>query len=156
MPSAAKTTICCFAPARSSRFANLPEIVLGYRQGSIDLRKRLRSRWMWCRCAGRYLNGAGRLRVGVVEAVEGLPRCLAVAAHADAAWLRSRYRGAQRARNCGNGGRYGTRCHERQLPAMVVWPAPDYRTVAASVRDLFRFLGPGSRKIPCADGSSPA
>jgi uncharacterized protein (DUF362 family) len=25
--------------------------------------------------------------------------------------------------------------------AAVVWPAPDYATAAASVRDLFRFLG---------------
>ena len=74
----------------SSRFANLPEIVLGYRHGSIDLRKRLRSRRMWCRCASRYLNRAGRLRVGAVEVLKGCRDVLAVAAHADAAWLRSR------------------------------------------------------------------
>ena len=80
-----------FRACAESRFANLPEIVLGYRQGSINLRKCLRSRWMWCRCAGRYLNGAGRLRVGAVEALKGCRDVLAVAAHADAAWLRSRY-----------------------------------------------------------------
>lgn len=73
-----------------SRFANLPEIVLGYRQGSIDLRKRLRSRRMWCRCAGRYLSGAGRVRVAAVELLKGCRDAVAVAAHADAAWLRSR------------------------------------------------------------------
>lgn len=81
-----------FRACASSRFANLPEIVLGYRQGSINLRKALHSRWMWCRCAGSYLNRAGRLRVGVVEAVKSCRDILAVAAHVDAAWLRSRYR----------------------------------------------------------------
>src|ERR1039457_7650051 len=64
---------------------------LGYRQGSIDLRKCLRSRWMWCRCAGHYLNGAGRLRVGAVEVLKSCRDVLAVAARADAAWLRPRY-----------------------------------------------------------------
>jgi hypothetical protein len=63
---------------------------LGYRHGSIDLGKRLRSRRMWCRCASRYLNRAGRLRVGAVEVLKGCRDVLAVAAHADAAWLRSR------------------------------------------------------------------
>jgi len=80
-----------FRAHAGSRFANVPEIVLGYRQGSIDLRKRLRSRWMWCRYARRYLNRAGRLRVGAVEALKGCRDVLAVAAHADAAWLRLRY-----------------------------------------------------------------
>jgi glycosyltransferase involved in cell wall biosynthesis len=79
-----------FRACASSRFANLPEIVLGYRQGSIDLRKRLRSRRMWCRCAGRYLNGAGRFRVAAVEALKACRDAVAVAAHADGAWLRSR------------------------------------------------------------------
>ena len=80
-----------FRACAGSRFANLPEIVLGYRQGSIDLRKSLRSRWMWCRCAGHYLNRAGRLRVGAVEALKSCRDVLAVAARADTAWLRSRY-----------------------------------------------------------------
>jgi glycosyltransferase involved in cell wall biosynthesis len=80
-----------FRACRDSRFANLPEIVLGYRQGSINLRKQLRSRWMWSRCAGHYLNAAGRLRVGAVELLKGCRDVLAVAAHADGAWLRSRY-----------------------------------------------------------------
>jgi len=79
-----------FRAMTESRFANLPEIVLGYRQGSIDLRKRLRSRRMWCRCAGRYLNGAGRVRVAAVELLKGCRDAVAVAAHVDAAWLRSR------------------------------------------------------------------
>ena len=74
----------------SSRFANLPEIVLGYRQGAMNLRKQLRSRKMWCRCAARYLNAAGRLRVAAVEVLKGCRDVLAVAAHADTAWLRSR------------------------------------------------------------------
>jgi glycosyltransferase involved in cell wall biosynthesis len=74
-----------------SRFANLPEIVLGYRHGSINLRKRLRSRRMWCRCAGRYLGRGGRMCVGAVEVMKGCRDVLAVAAHADVAWLRSRY-----------------------------------------------------------------
>jgi len=69
----------------------LPEIVLGYRQGAINLRKQLRSRRMWCRCAGRYLNAAGRARVAAVEVLKGCRDALAVAAHADGAWLRSRY-----------------------------------------------------------------
>jgi glycosyltransferase involved in cell wall biosynthesis len=79
-----------FRACAGSRFANLPEVVLGYRQGSIDLRKRLRSRWMWYRCAGRYLDNAGRLRVGAVEALKGCRDVLAVATRADTAWLRSR------------------------------------------------------------------
>jgi len=80
-----------FRACADSRYANLPEIVLGYRQGSIDLRKCLRGRWMWCRCVGRYLNGAGRLRVGAVEVVKSCWDVLAVAARADGAWLRSHY-----------------------------------------------------------------
>lgn len=79
-----------FRACAGSRYANLPEIVLGYREGSINLRKRLRSRWMWCRCAARYLNAAGRLRVGAVELLKGGRDALAVASGADAAWLRSR------------------------------------------------------------------
>ena len=70
--------------------AIFPEVVLGYRQGSIDLRKSLRSRWMWCRCAGSYLNRAGCLRVGAVEVVKGCRDVVAVLAHADGAWLRAR------------------------------------------------------------------
>ena len=80
-----------FRAYEGSRFANLPEIVLGYRQGSIDLRKRLRSRWMWCRCARRYLDTTGRVRLGAVEVLKGCRDVLAVAARADAAWLRLRY-----------------------------------------------------------------
>jgi len=80
-----------FRARRDSRFANLPEIVLGYRQGAIDLRKQLRSRWMWSRCAGRYLGPSGGLRVGAVEALRSCRDVLAVAAHADGAWLRARY-----------------------------------------------------------------
>jgi len=79
-----------FRACPASRFANLPEIVLGYREGSINLRKRLRSRWMWYRCAADYLNTASRLRVGAVELVKSSRDALAVAAGADAAWLRSR------------------------------------------------------------------
>ena len=79
-----------FRACAESRFANVREIVLGYRQGSIDLRKRLRSRWMWSRCASRYLNRAGRLRVSAVEALKGCRDVVAVAARADTAWLRSR------------------------------------------------------------------
>lgn len=79
-----------FRACEGSRFANLPEIVLGYRQGCIDLQKRLRSRWMWFRCAGSYLNGAGTLRVGAVEMLKGCRDALAVALRADGAWLRSR------------------------------------------------------------------
>jgi hypothetical protein len=80
-----------FRARAGSRFANLPEIVLGYRQGSLDLRKCLRGRWMWFRCSGRYLNGTERLRVGAVEAVKSCWDVVAVAARADGAWLRSRY-----------------------------------------------------------------
>jgi glycosyltransferase involved in cell wall biosynthesis len=80
-----------FRARAGSRFANLPEIVLGYRQGSLVLRKCLRGRWMWFHCSGRYLNGAERLRVGAVEALKSCWDVLAVAAHADGAWLRSRY-----------------------------------------------------------------
>jgi len=80
-----------FRACADSRFANVPEIVLGYRQGTIDLRKCLRSRWMWSRCAGNYLSRAGRVRVGAVEALKSCRDILAVAARADGAWLRSRY-----------------------------------------------------------------
>lgn len=79
-----------FRACTKSRYANLPEILLGYRQGSIDLRKRLRSRRMWCRCAKCYLNRAGRLRVEMVELLKSCRDVFAVAAHADAAWLRAR------------------------------------------------------------------
>ena len=79
-----------FRAREGSRYANMPEIVLGYRQGSIDLRKRLRSRWMWFRCAGHYLSPAGRLRVGVVELAKGCRDAVAVAARVDGAWLRAR------------------------------------------------------------------
>jgi glycosyltransferase involved in cell wall biosynthesis len=79
-----------FRACPHSRYANVPEIVLGYRQGSIDLRKRLRSRRMWWRCAGRYLNAAGRLRVAAVESLKSGRDILAVAAHADGVWLRTR------------------------------------------------------------------
>jgi|HubBroStandDraft_1064217.scaffolds.fasta_scaffold30953_2 glycosyltransferase involved in cell wall biosynthesis len=80
-----------FRACADSRFANVPEIVLGYRQGSIDLRKCLRSRWMWSRCAGQYLNRAGRVRVAAVEVLKSCRDVLAVAARADGAWLRARY-----------------------------------------------------------------
>ncbi|HLY19769.1 MAG TPA: glycosyltransferase [Bryobacteraceae bacterium] len=79
-----------FRACAESRFANLPEIVLGYRQGSINLRKQLRSRRMWCRCTGHYLNASGRLRVAAVEVMKGVRDAVAVAAHADTAWLRTR------------------------------------------------------------------
>jgi hypothetical protein len=80
-----------FRARAGSRFANLPEVVLGYRQGSLDLRKSLRGRWMWFHCSGRYLNATERLRVGAMEAFKSCWDVLTVAAHADAAWLRSRY-----------------------------------------------------------------
>jgi glycosyltransferase involved in cell wall biosynthesis len=79
-----------FRARAGSRYANLPEIVLGYRQGSMNLRKRLRSRWMWFRCSGSYLDGAGQMRVGAVELLKSSRDALAVAARADGAWLRSR------------------------------------------------------------------
>jgi glycosyltransferase involved in cell wall biosynthesis len=79
-----------FRACAGSRFANLPEVVLGYRQGSIDLHKQLRSRWMWCRCAGRYLNNTERLTVGAVEVLKSCRDILAVATRADTAWLRAR------------------------------------------------------------------
>lgn len=82
-----------FRACADSRFANLPEIVLGYRQGSINLQKSLLSRWMWWRCAGRYLDNPGRLRVGAVEVLRSCRDVLAVAAHADSAWLRARCMG---------------------------------------------------------------
>jgi hypothetical protein len=46
---------------------------------------------MWFHCSGRYLNCAGRLQVGAVEAFKSCWDVLAVAARADAAWLRTRY-----------------------------------------------------------------
>lgn len=64
--------------------------MLGYRQGAMDLRKRLQSRWMWSRCACQYLGAAGRLRVGAVELAKSCRDVLAVAARADGAWLRAR------------------------------------------------------------------
>jgi len=79
-----------FRACENSRFANMPEIVLGYRQGAINLRKRLRSRWMWSRCACQYLGGGGRLKVAAVELLKGARDVAAVAARADAAWLRAR------------------------------------------------------------------
>jgi len=78
-----------FRACASSRYANLPEIVLGYREGAIDLRKRLRSRWMWCRCASGYLNAAGRMRVAAVELLKSSRDALAVALELHTARLRS-------------------------------------------------------------------
>ena len=69
-----------FRARERSRYANLPEILLGYRQGVINLRKRLRSRWTWCRCAGRYLDRGERLHVGAVELLKGCRDVLAAAA----------------------------------------------------------------------------
>lgn len=80
-----------FRARAGSRFANLSEIVLGYRQDSLVLRKCLRGRWMWFRCSRRYLNATERLQVGAVEAFKSCWDVLAVAMHADTAWLRSRY-----------------------------------------------------------------
>lgn len=77
-----------FRACGSSRYANLPEIVLGYRQGAIDLNKTLRSRWMWFRCATEYR--AGHWRVGAVELLKSCRDTVAVASGTDAAWLRSR------------------------------------------------------------------
>ncbi len=79
-----------FRSCAESRFANLPEIVLGYRQGAFDLRKRFRSRWNWNRCAARYLSTGERLCVAAMEALKGCRDVLAVAAHADSTWLRAR------------------------------------------------------------------
>ena len=79
-----------FRACGESRYANLPEIVLGYRQGGMDLRKRLRSRWGWFHCARGYLGPAARLRIGAVELAKSCRDVAAVALHADAAWLRSR------------------------------------------------------------------
>jgi len=80
-----------FRACAHSRFANLPEIVLGYRQASIDLHKCLRSRRMWCRCAGSYLNTAGILRVAAVEVLKSCRDVAAVATRVDTAWLRIRH-----------------------------------------------------------------
>jgi len=80
-----------FRACAGSRFANFPEVVLGYRQGSINLGKCLRGRWMWCRCSARYLNSVGRLQVAAVEALKSCWDVLTVATRADTAWLRSRY-----------------------------------------------------------------
>ncbi len=79
-----------FRAHANSQFANLAEIVLGYRQGKIDLRKCLRSRWMWSRCAKRYLDLPGRLSVNAVEVLKGGRDIVAVTTRADRAWLRSR------------------------------------------------------------------
>jgi glycosyltransferase involved in cell wall biosynthesis len=78
-----------FRARGQSRYANLPEIVLGYRQGAMDLSKRLRSRWMWFHCARQYLGWAPRLRIGAVELAKSCRDALAVAARADGAWLQS-------------------------------------------------------------------
>jgi len=74
-----------------SRFANLPEIVLGYREGSINLSKRLRSRWTWCRHVSCYLERPALVRLAAVEALKGCRDILAVAARADTAWLHLRW-----------------------------------------------------------------
>ena len=79
-----------FRTRSESRFANLPGIVLGYRQGAMDLQKRLRSRWMWFRCSRQYVGATGRLRIGTVELAKSCRDIAAVAVHADTAWLRSR------------------------------------------------------------------
>lgn len=80
-----------FRTHASSCFANVPEILLGYRQTGIDWHKSLRSRWTWWRSTSRYLNLPRRLRVGAVEAVKSCRDVLAVALHADTTLLKARY-----------------------------------------------------------------
>lgn len=46
-----------FRAHRDSRFANLPDILLGYRESSIDLKKVLRSRRLWVKHLSWHLKG---------------------------------------------------------------------------------------------------
>jgi glycosyltransferase involved in cell wall biosynthesis len=78
-----------FRARTGSRYANLPEIVLGYRQGSFDLRKRLRSRWTWFHYARHYLGSAARLRIGAVELAKSIRDVIATTARVEHAWLPS-------------------------------------------------------------------
>jgi glycosyltransferase involved in cell wall biosynthesis len=78
-----------FRARHHSRYANVPEIVLGYRQGRMDLRKRLRSRFSWFCHARRYLNASERLRVAAVEALKSVRDTVAVALRVDVAWQRA-------------------------------------------------------------------
>lgn len=66
-----------FRAYRSSVFANLPEILLGYREEIIELRKVLRSRLYWLRCLHGYMPGLrGRLRLAVEAGVAGAKACV--------------------------------------------------------------------------------
>lgn len=58
---------------QKSCYANLPEILLGYREERLDLSKIWRSRWRWVRRLGCYLPGpAGKLKHFAVGAAVGL------------------------------------------------------------------------------------
>jgi glycosyltransferase involved in cell wall biosynthesis len=62
---------------RESTFANLPEILLGYREEKVVLRKVLRSRWYWIRTLRQYTPGVrGRLRWAIEATVAGAKACV--------------------------------------------------------------------------------
>lgn len=66
---------------RNSQFANLPEILLGYRETGLSLRKILRSRWFFIQAVIRQLRREGRLRLAPLAFIEqGLKGMLDVAA----------------------------------------------------------------------------
>ena len=66
---------------RHSRFANLPDIVLGYREERVDLRKLLRSRRYFVRSVAGAEHGwmkPGTIRAGVEQSAKGLADSAAV------------------------------------------------------------------------------
>jgi glycosyltransferase involved in cell wall biosynthesis len=67
---------------RDSRFAVIPELLLGYRQGKPTLSKLMRTRWFWFCHVRRYLKGrrgfSDRLRVGVIVLLKAAVDCTAV------------------------------------------------------------------------------
>jgi glycosyltransferase involved in cell wall biosynthesis len=65
-----------------SRFATLPEILLGYREESLRLKKMVRYRWIWWRHLGVHLHGfegqVRRAKLAIILLVKVTADCLAV------------------------------------------------------------------------------
>ena len=91
----ARTTTSCLRSYRESRFANVPAILVGYREERVDLRKVLSSRYHVVGSVARYAGGPMN-RTTCLAAIEqvakGLTDTLAVTFGAESVILRHRRR----------------------------------------------------------------
>jgi len=78
----------------SSKFANLPEILLGYREEKLSLKKILTGRWHFVRVAARKFFLQGRpdiaIRASLGQGFKGIADCLAVGTRLNYRLLRHR------------------------------------------------------------------